>query len=450
MVSPSASCPRCGAAVPFGQHGTLTCTYCGTSFSPPARGAAAASSGLPVGCIVGGLALLLVVVAGAGVAFFTLGGSKGKSASTVATTATAVPEKPEEPLTAAATKAKERPPRPEGNLAPLLADLNGDGTADAVVAATVYEDKAVTRRYVAIDGRSGAVLWRSGDIGSDLFNSGAVLEHGRLMVVNRTGKITAFDGRSGLEQWEQELGERVVAICKAKEPDAVRFKTADDRLVSLDTRSGNKTPVAGKPPCERANANQEDRFSRDIRDRSDSRAPAGVKSVVCGGVRVMGDQNFTLPEQCKAQFRVDPDGFAGMSARSLWQHEGGLLVFGSKSPGTRVPMVGFAKGGKLVWSSEVPDKNPLEAREGAPDKVALDAGRLFVGYEPQSGDKPASVTAFDVGTGARLWHVALPGKLRSVRSLAAAGGAVFIGAGDNLVALGAADGKQRFLLGDGD
>jgi outer membrane protein assembly factor BamB len=319
-----------------------------------------------------------------------------------------------------------------------------------VLAASVYEDKGVTRRYVAFDGKSGAELWQSGDIGSDLFNSSAVLEHSRLMVVNRTGKVTAFDGRSGKQQWEQLLGERVVGVCKAKEPDSVRFKTADDRIVALDTRSGNKTPVAGKPPCERANSNQQDRFSRDIRDRSDSRAPAGVKSVSCGGVRVMGDQNFTLPEQCKAQFRVDPDSIPGMSASALWQHDGGLLVFGTRRPGTRVPMVGFMKGGKLVWSSEVPDKDPLEAREGAPPEVALDGGRLFVSYEQQSGDKPAAVTAFDVTTGSRLWHVALPGKLRSIRHLDAAGGGVFVGAGDNLVALGGADGKSRFTLGDGD
>jgi hypothetical protein len=242
----------------------------------------------------------------------------------------------------------------------------------------------------------------------------------------------------------------VTAICRAKEPDAVRFTTADGRTLLLDTRNGTQKPLAGKPPCERANSNLEDRFSRDPADRSDPRAPSGVKSVVCGSLRVMGDRNFSLPEQCKAQMRIDPDSIPGMGARSLWQYEGGLLVFGTRRPGTRVPMVGFFKGGKLAWSSEVPDKNPLEAREGAVDQVALEGVRLFVAYESQSGDKPAAVTAFDVVTGSRLWHALLPGKLRGVTSLKASGDSVFLTAGESLVALGAADGKQRFLIGDAD
>jgi len=438
------ACPRCGASVPVAGQGTVTCGYCGNSFSPRAPG----SGGPPLGCLLGGVGLLVVIIAGVGAAFVALGGEKSMQAPTSATSASPVPDKPVAPT--AQAPSKQDPPSLENRVRPLAADLNGDGMADVVVAASLREDKGMSRRYLALDGLSGARLWQTDDLGSDLFSANAVLEHGRFMIVNRSGKVRGFDGKSGLSQWEQSLGERVTAVCRAREPASVRFQTADGRTVAIDTGTGKATAIAGKPACERLVTSQEDRFGRDPADRSDSRAPAGVKSVVCGSLRVMGDRNFSLPEQCKAQFRIDPDSIPGMSARSLWQHEGGVLVFGSKRPGTRVPMVGFFKGGRLVWSSEVPAKDPLEAREGAPDQVALAGGRLVVGYEPQSGDKPAGVTAFDVATGARLWHVALPGKLRSISGLGVAGGGVFVSAGDNLVALSLVDGKQRFIVGDGD
>jgi hypothetical protein len=405
------------------------------------------------GCLLGGIALLVVVIGGAGAAVFALRAPKqDKSTSTSTTEVPAAPGDPLGPAAAspvATERAKERAPRLEGRMAPLVADLNGDGSSDVVVAASVHENDGLKRRYLAYSGKTGALLWQSGDIGSDLFSSSAVLEQGALLIVNRSGKVTAFDGASGRERFSTSLEERVISVCTAREPGAVRMKTADDKLVALDVRSGQKTPVAGKPACERANTNQEDRF-HDPADRSDPRAPTGVKSVFCGSVRVMGDRNFTLAEQCKAQLRVDPDKLPGMTARALWQLDGGLLVIGSRQPGTRVPMVGFMKGGKLAWSSEVPARDPLEAREGAPDDVTLGGAHLFVGYEQQSGDKPASVTAFDVASGSRRWTAALPEKLRNIGKLVAGSDVVFVSAGDNMVALGASDGKQRFAIGDGD
>jgi outer membrane protein assembly factor BamB len=451
MAIQSAACPRCGASVQLQpQFPTATCTYCGLSFPKPASGAKVGAA-LPLGCILGGVALLVVVMGGSGAAFFALRGSKPSKSST--TTAGATPAAPGDPLGAlqpgaAAPAGKDvHPPRLEGRQA-LFGDLNGDAVVDIVFPARVQEESGSKQRFIAFNGRTGAELWRSPEAE---INGSIALEQGKLMVADRSGKLSAFDARSGAASWSVALGERLSEYCVASEPGAVRVVTADQRTVAVDAATGKQTPVAGKPPCKRANTSN--RFGRrrdDFADRSDSRAPEGVKSVVCGGVRVMGDRNFTVADQCKAQFRVDPDKLPGMSPSALWQHAGGMLVFGSKRPGTRVPMVGFLKGGKLVWSSDVPASNPLEVSEGAPNHVALAGSRLFVAYEQQTGDKAPSITAFDTASGARLWNVTLPGGRKSLSRLEAGGDGLLVSVGDAAVGLAAADGKQRFVIGEMD
>ncbi|HEV8245331.1 MAG TPA: PQQ-binding-like beta-propeller repeat protein [Polyangiaceae bacterium] len=455
------ACPRCGANVSaLAGQDYVTCTHCGTTTELPRQDAGAryaapnapsSTSSFPIGCAIGALALLVVLVLGAGLGLFLWQGSTAGAAATSAGSGLAAsPAGARSPALTTTPEKPVRPPRLDARHGPLLADLNGDGAMDFVSAATIHEDKGLSHRYLAFDGKSGQELWRTKDLGSDALGADSVLEQFRLLLVDRTGKLTAYDGRTGAEQWSTVLGERLRRFCRAPEPDSVRVLLADERNILLDVKTGRQTQVGGKPKCEPANTSQDDEFSHDPADRSDPRAPRGVKSVVCGSVRVMGDQNFTLPEQCSAQVHVDPDRLAGMGAHALWQHDGGFLVLGFRKPGTRIPMLGFVKAGKLVWSSDVPESNPLAVREGSPDQVTLDGERIVTAYEPQSGDISAGVTAFDALSGRRLWNVHLPGKLRSISHIDATGRTVLISVSDGIVGLDADRGNMLFAIGDGN
>jgi hypothetical protein len=190
--------------------------------------------------------------------------------------------------------------------------------------------------------------------------------------------------------------------------------------------------------------------ARDPRDRRDYQAPADVESYACGGVRVMGDQNYTVSDACLARAHINSDRLDGMVGHRLWRQGSDWLVFGVRKPGAYVPMVGRLRRGQFVWKSEVPAQNPLEAAEGGPRFSALAGDQLDIAY--QSG-RPArwSVTAFAAADGARRWTRELPEDLRGgVNALGAADDRVFVQAGDALLLLDAAQGELKARVGGGD
>ncbi|HEY5959790.1 MAG TPA: hypothetical protein VIV60_24720, partial [Polyangiaceae bacterium] len=199
--------------------------------------------------------------------------------------------------------------------------------------------------------------------------------------------------------------------CAAKSTENVLLITDDERRLLIDVTTGRQTET--KERCEVPLAF--DHSHHDPRDRRDYSAPLGTESYDCGGVRVMGSENYVVPDACLQRGHVDSERLDGVNAHRIWKLQKDWLIFGVREPGARVPMVARLSKGKLVWKAQVPTENPLDASEGAPQNVALIGDLLAVAYETRKESR-WFVTLFALGDGARRWTVPVTG---SVRSLAA-------------------------------
>ena len=243
----------------------------------------------------------------------------------------------------------------------------------------------------------------------------AAVVHGRLLLLTRTGQVLGHELTAGKQQWSTALGDRGLRFCAASEPDAVLVVTADERVLLLDVKTGKQTPTRPPATCGPVATDQE-YDDHDPRDRSDARAPAGVLGVRCGSVRVMGSENFTVPDACRARAKFDPDRLGGLVAHALWQTPGGWLVIGVRDPGTHTPLVARVQGKALAWKADVPEGNPLLASEGGPSAITLAGDVIVAGYRLQTGSHEF-LTAFALPDGKRLWHIDAPGQ--SIDRLAA-------------------------------
>jgi hypothetical protein len=98
----------------------------------------------------------------------------------------------------------------------------------------------------------------------------------------------------------------------------------------------------------------------------------------------------------------------------------------------------------------VPPRNPLEAREGSPEKVALGGDRVFAVFDAKDSNQPSGVTAFELESGAPRWAVVLKNQRQTISQIAVAGDSVIVLSNGQALGFGAADGKQRFTVGKSD
>lgn len=361
-------------------------------------------------------AVLLVLLAGLGLLFMSAAPSPASSAVERVNHAL--------PVEVVALKAEPTPPGEDATLlaverletgrAPLLADLDGDGTTDIVVLAHLRQGERRWDAFAAFRGTDGELLWHV-DAPEDARASVAAVVHGRLLLLTRTGQVLGHELAAGKQQWSTALGDRGLRFCAASEPDAVLVVTADERVLLLDVKTGKQTPTRPPATCGPVATDQE-YDDHDPRDRSDARAPAGVLGVRCGSVRVMGSENFTVPDACRARAKFDPDRLGGLVAHALWQTPGGWLVIGVRDPGTHTPLVARVQGKALAWKADVPEGNPLLASEGGPSAITLAGDVIVAGYRLQTGSHEF-LTAFALPDGKRLWHIDAPGQ--SIDRLAA-------------------------------
>jgi outer membrane protein assembly factor BamB len=324
----------------------------------------------------------------------------------------------------------------------LFGDVDGDQHGDVIAPISVSGSGARTEHYAVFDGQSAVERARTPAL-PERRNALVAIVGRRLLLAQHDGQLAAYDLASGDLQWSTALGERVVALCKGKTEEAAHLTTDADRRLYLDLITGRQTPT--REACKTLLARGES--ARDPRDRRDYQAPLEVESYSCGGVRVMGDQNYTVSDACLARAHVDSDKLEGMVGHRVWKQGTDWLVFGVRRPGAYVPMVGRLRRGHFVWKSEVPAENPLEAAEGGPRFTALAGDQLDIAY--QSG-RPArwSLTAFAAADGARRWTRALPEALRgNVHSLGAADDRVFVQADDALLFYDATRGELKATLG---
>ena len=223
--------------------------------------------------------------------------------------------------------------------------------------------------------------------------------------------------------------------------------TAENRVLVVDVKAGGQRPAGDKAPCAPALTDTRPSYSPEPTGYPDATAPLGSEGWVCGGVRVMGDRNFTLADQCGPKMKTSLNAIAGMGVQSIVREGEGWVLLGAKEPGTRVPMVGYFARGKLAWSAVVPDGNPLDARTGRPDRVAIVQGAVVVPYAMNTSGA-GRVAAFALDSGRRIWDVALPEGASAAEEIASTRDTVFITGRSYIAALAVKDGSRRFLLGE--
>lgn len=328
----------------------------------------------------------------------------------------------------------------QSDFPPLLADLNADGVSDVVARI----GGSGSEHYAAFDGKSGRELSRTPAVPDENPTAMAIASR-RLFVAARNGQLTSYGLGDGSLQWSTALGARVSKFCGAKDPSALLVVTDDERNLSIDTTTGRQSPT--KEACLQVLSRVDG--DRDPRDRHDYSAPLGTESYRCGGVTVMGSQNYTLADQCLVRARIDTDRLDGLIGHRLWKVGQDWLVFGIRKPGARVPIVGLLSRGRVAWKSEVPLDNPLEAEEGSPQYVGLTGDAVVLAYKSSKERRPF-VTAFGVSDGVRRWTTPLPEHARSINTLVTSSNRVFIQSGHELLFLDSADGKVVISIGKSD
>jgi hypothetical protein len=86
---------------------------------------------------------------------------------------------------------------------PALIDLNHDGGLDVVVGTGIYFDRPGARRVMAIDGKSGQLLWQGATPGRVMGSPAVAMVNGQawIWVVSEGGALLAWNG-AGQLQWQ--------------------------------------------------------------------------------------------------------------------------------------------------------------------------------------------------------------------------------------------------------
>jgi len=95
------------------------------------------------------------------------------------------------------------------NSSPRCADLNGDGVLDVVLGAGRNEFEACEHGVIALDGRTGALLWshpaEDQVVGSALFLDVTADSIPDVFIGGRKAQLFALDGATGQELWHYEV-----------------------------------------------------------------------------------------------------------------------------------------------------------------------------------------------------------------------------------------------------
>lgn len=435
-------CPRCGAEVRLdAQKERATCAYCGTtSYVESAHKVDAPVVVIKPHVTVYvslGLALLAVAVTGATVIvpMVTRAPPAAPPAaplfSPAPTPALAVePPVPEEPVEASVL-------RVQSYAEARLLDTDGDKTNELLVPVEQVLAGKTTRHFAIYELASGKLLRQTPAL-EDPAEALIAVAHNRLVLAQPLGQVLGYDLASGDPQWSTALGERVAALCEAdsKVADALQVVTDDGRSLLLDVKTGRQSPT--KTTCRYPLAVSNGRHAPS--DRRDYRAPRQLDAYQCGGVRVMGSDNYSVPDACKARAKVDSDRLDGVVAHALWRTGAGWLVLGVRKPGAYVPMVGVYERAHWKWKSEAPAQNPLEAEQGGPRTPSLHGDSLVVSYGSGRPERQW-LTRFDVRDGTRAWSVQLPESAQSLVAVAQDGSSVVVHANDAVRLLSIADGS---------
>ena len=154
-----------------------------------------------------------------------------------------------------------------------------------------------------------------------------------------------------------------------------------------------------------------------------------------------------IEDPCTKLIGFDGGKVEGYSIGKIYRFkEGGWITHGIRQPGTAIPMVGLAKGGKLVWKLEVPEGNPMAARKSGTERITVLGSDVVAAYMLKEKEG-WHVTAIDGATGKRSWDIALSTGDSPVYHMFTAGKSLYVATYSHVIAVDQATGKERFVIG---
>jgi hypothetical protein len=437
-------CPHCGAALSVdADDRDVTCKFCQVKSvihrtverpmpqppwpgPPPAPMPAQTSSG-------GGAAIVVVaavgmlVLAGAGAAFWLLSSAPGpgpRSSPPSVAVADPLPTKPEAP-------SYEFASTQDGGL-PLFVDANRDGTLDVLV------QSGYPKRLLAFDGASGRPLWTTSLEGAGFSTHVAVAES--RVVVASDVSVELLDASTGKRSARATLNDKARRLC-APSAGKLRVHLFDNSVDTID-------PSTGAVSSEAKGARCDDLYTaRGLVEETERRhypvvhLDPALGGLRCGGIQVRGTWNYLRPDPCGPALRMSEAKLGELEPSAIVPMRGGHLLLGRKARGKRTPMIGFAKGGALVWSETLSKAEPADLPEGDANRVALYESLLGAVYPGPKGDRLA---LFDTGTGKRTHDLELPAPIHAIRSR---GDGKLVLVGKHQILLVDGSGKLTTLLG---
>ena len=373
------TCPNCGATLRVAEAATTAkCEYCGIASSVMRRTRileriiSPSQSSMPRAVqrhtrawIVIVLLSVLVPIAVAGVC--------------VATAVRRVSVDINVPRTVTTTSRapKDRPPSWQGTDSVLVADVNGDGTAELIGRARRVNAGDIVM-LIALDLATGKPVWTGDVLGtySDTYRGPLALAGDMILHTTHEGELRAYALATGKQLWKTKLDERIDYFCPGAAAGTIDAIGADDviRPIQRDGTLGTKRDAPKKTR------------GKDICKRLPSDAVSAFE---------IEKQGFSDDKQLgkKTELYVD----------AIITGPGGRIVSGSRAKGTHVTtLVALDDNDKERWrATATPDG--LGA-EGAPRQVVVGEQDVCIVY--YSNDYRTA--CFAMADGKRRWDAETP------------------------------------------
>jgi PQQ-like domain len=293
---------------------------------------------------------------------------------------------------------------------PLVAKVDGDEVAD-VIGYVRYVHDGDRAHVTARSGATGEPVWQSERLGtySDTVQARLAVMDDVVLFAGATGQLVGLGLRDGRQRFAASLPDAPKRLCRAGDA-AVAIETADGKRHEIALADGALRRAPGKRRCER------------IRD--DEHRDVDPALTVDSSPRRWKQPGMQVSRELRL----------GSS--------GPVLAVGYRRPGTAVPMVArLDERGRPAWKMEVPDGNPLQARQGVGLWTATEK-RACATYERTGAKTQVRITCFAIEDGARAWDIEIPGERMTVlTSLIAAGERLYLSGWGLLLGIDAATGK---------
>ena len=418
-------CPQCNASLKVDDaRATTRCEYCGTEAQVQRRTAFGmkvelpknAPRNLPVAVeaarrVMAWVGASTVFVIALVVFVFLRSGAPRITIPVVSNTFTpALPGTQAEPPTIASARSPAKAGW-NGGGEPVFVDVNGDGARDAV-GLVRYVIDGDHMNVGAVDAKTGKLVWESETLGTytEVYQGRLSAVGAKILFSHPRGELWAFEAKTGVRAWMRQLGERVKSVCDLGGGGGFAIALANNQWLELELGTGQITPRKRPSGC------------KAIRNTDDDEPHGGPDVASASGV----------------------GGVPGMDRGEALSHaaSGVVVVSGSRTPGTSVPMLARMVDKKPAWKVEVPSEDVMNARA---ERFCLSGDRACSVYNTDKSG--VRITCFTAADGTRAWDQVLGETHVVIRGLADIDGTVYLSTWGKLFALDGATGKPRYVFG---